>query len=680
LRQAIADFAAGHADTARLQCEDLLAREPEHAGALHLLGLIAHRAGSITEGTELLRRAAEAPGATALYLLSYAELGCQSTDRLAAIRATRRAVTLDPGSALAWFCLGNLSLETGAVAESRRCFRQALALNPGFWQARANDALACARGGDPETAIARFQELLLTHTDNAEAQDRYAALLQETGRFAEAIAAAEAAQRLDPQKLEHVLRAADIEMELGRYWPALARLDTVAARWGDDLQLRMLKAHLLRLVDQNDAAVALCADALALGIESAELLRAYALALQLTGQETFALTIFGRAAAMPGAAALTVARACSDQAVLLAHLGRMEEAAAAFDAALRIAPTFADAWYNKSNTVSHQRGDADVETMEQLLTRPAPFRDRLLLHFALGKSYADGGDLEHAWEHWQRGNALKRATLSYDADATSAALAAIAARPLDWSICASAAGARLSDLPVFIVGMPRSGSTLIEQILASHPAVAGGGELLQLRARFEPALPPGTSADASAAALAIAESVLARLRTVSGDALRVVDKDLANFQHLGVIHQLFPRARIIHCRRHPLETCFSAYTKLFVGTIGYAYRLDELGRYYRDYAALMHHWRSALPPQSFLEVDYEQLVCDPNTEIPRLIDFLGLPWHEACTRFFETPRHVSTSSFAQVRRPIYATSLRRSAALRAHLAPLAAALGDLAES
>jgi tetratricopeptide (TPR) repeat protein len=678
LRQAIADFAAGHADAARLQCENLLAREPEHAGALHLLGLIAHRAGRLAESTELLRRAAEAPGAVALYLLSYAELGCQSTDRLAAIRATRRAVALDPGSALAWFCLGNLLLETGAVAESRRCFRQVLALNPGFWQARANDALACARGGDPETAIANFQELLRTLPDNAELQDRYAALLQETGRFPQALAAAEAAQNLDPQKLEYVLRAADIEMELTHYWPALARLDTVAARWSNDVQLRTLKAHLLRLVDQNDAAVALCGDTLALGIESAELLRAYALALQLTGQEALALTTFERAAAMSGAATLTAARACSDKAVLLAQLGRTEEAAAAFDAALRIAPTFADAWYNKANTVSHQRGDADMEAMEQLLTRAAPYRDRLLLHFALGKAHADGGDLERAWGHWQQGNALKRATLSYDADATSAQLRAIAARPLDWSLCASAEGSRLSDLPVFIVGMPRSGSTLIEQILASHPDVAGGGELLQLRAGFERNLPPGTSAAARTAALASADSALARLRTVSGDALRIVDKDLANFQHLGVIHQTFPRARIIHCRRQPLETCFSAYTKLFVGPIGYAYRLDELGRYYRDYAALMHHWRSALPPQSFLEVDYEQLVRDPNTEIPRLIDWLDLPWHEACARFFETPRRVGTSSFAQVRRPIYATSLRRSAALRAQLAPLAAALGDLA--
>lgn len=677
MRQAIADFAAGRADAAARRCEDLLACEPEHAGALHLLGLIAHRAGRAAEGTEHLRRAAQSPDATALYLLSYAEFGCRSADRQAAIQATRRAVALDPGSPLAWYCLGNLLLEIGALAEGRRCFRQAFELNPEFWQARANDALASARGGDVDTAVATFEDLLQSDSRNAEIHSAYAALLQEIGRLEQALAAAEAAQRLDPQKLEYVLRAADIEMELSRYWPAIARLDAVEARWDDDDRLRMLKAHLLRRVDQNDSAVALCGDALARGIESAELLRAYALALQFTGQETLALATFDRVTATPGAAALTMAHAYSDKAVLLAQLGAIGEATIAFDAALRIAPTLADAWYNKANAVSHQRGDADVEAMERLLTHPAPFRDRLLLHFALGKALADCGEVERAWDHWQKGNALKRATFHYDADATSARLASIAARPLDWSPCASAEGSRLSEVPVFVVGMPRSGSTLIEQILASHPAAAGGGELLQLRAGFERALPPGVSAATRAEALALADASLARLRSVSVEALRVVDKDLANFQHLGVIHQIFPRARIIHCRRDPVETCFSAYTKLFVGEIGYAYRLDELGRYYRDYDALMRHWRAALPPRSFLEVNYEQLVRDPDTEIRRLIDFLGLPWDDACAQFFASRRRVSTSSFAQVRRPIYATSLNRSAPLRAYLGPLVAALGDL---
>jgi len=606
LRQAIADFASGRADSARSQCEHMLSHQPRHAGALHLLGLIAHRANRPAEATELLRRAAESPGAIALYMLSYAELGCRSADRVEALRATRRAVALDPGFALAWFCLGNL--------------------------------------------------------------------LQETGPLAEALAAAETAQSLDPEKLEYVLRAADIEMELARYWPAIARLEAVQSRWGADVQLRTLKAHLLRLVDQNEAAVALCNDTLASGSHSAELLRAQALALQLTGEHDLALASFDRAAATPGAAALTSARACSDKAVLLAHLGRTEAAAAAFDAALRIVPTLADAWYNKTNTQSHRRGDADLEAMERLLTGCPAFRDRLLLHFALGKAYADSGDTERAWGHWQHGNALKRATLDYDADTASAELASIASRPLDRGICASASGSRLSQLPVFIVGMPRSGSSLIEQILASHPAVAGGGELLQLRALFERPPPQADPTAAASAALTIADSALARLRTVSVDALRIVDKDLENFRHLGVIHQIFPRARIIHCRRDPIETCFSAYTKLFVGAIGYAYRLDELGRYYRDYDALMRLWRSALPPGSFLEVDYERLVREPDTEIRRLIDFIGLPWDDACLRFFETPRRVSTSSFAQVRRPIYATSLRRSAALRDHLGPLVAAL------
>jgi len=679
LRQAISDFASGRADAARIQCEELLSREPENAGALHLLGLIAHRSGRKAEGAELLRRATEAPGAIALFWLSYAELGCESNDRLAAIRATRHAVALDPRSTLAWYCLGNLLLGNGALAESRHAFRKVLELNPGFWQARANDAIACMRSGDPETAIEVFQDLVQLQPDNAELRGRHAGMLQELGRLDDALAAAEAAQGLDPDQFDHVLRAADIEMELARYWPAIARLSAVESRWGADAQYCTLKAHLLRLVDQNAEAVATCDEALASGIDSAELLRAQALALQLTGQEALALATFDRAVTVPGTAAPTIARTYSDKGVLLAHLGRTDEAVAAFDAALRLAPTLADAWYNKANATIHRRGDADVEAMEQLLTRPTPFRDRLLMHFALGKSHADGGNLERAWEHWVRGNALKRETLSYDPDVASAELAAIRERPLDWTLCASAAGPRLSDLPVFIVGMPRSGSTLIEQILASHPSVVGGGELLQLRAGFERPLPTGSTTEARAAALAIADAALARLRSVSASALRVIDKDLKNFQHLGVIHQIFPCARIIHCRRDPIETCFSAYTKLFVGEIPYAYRLDELGRYYRDYHALMHHWRASLPPQSLLEVDYERLVRDPDTEIPRLIAFLGLPWHADCARFFETRRHVSTSSFAQVRRPIYSTSLRRSAPLRVHLGSLVAALGDLAE-
>ena len=166
--------------------------------------------------------------------------------------------------------------------------------------------------------------------------------------------------------------------------------------------------------------------------------------------------------------------------------------------------------------------------------------------------------------------------------------------------------------------MPRCGSSLIEQILASHPEIHGAGELVQLRALFE-AAEPGTRP--------IAEMALEKLRRCAPRAARIIDKDLRNFLHLGLIHRIFPRARIVHCRRDPLDTCCSAYTKLFAGDFGFTYEQRELGSYYRGYHALMAHWRSLLPGQVFMEIDYEALVSDPQTETHRLLEFLDLPWN-----------------------------------------------------
>jgi len=211
-----------------------------------------------------------------------------------------------------------------------------------------------------------------------------------------------------------------------------------------------------------------------------------------------------------------------------------------------------------------------------------------------------------------------------------------------------------------------------------HPRVHGGGELLQLRSLFERGLADGAGAAAPDVDSSIAEAVCRKLQRVSPHALRIVDKDLANFLYLGVIHRIFPRARIIHCRRDPLDTCFSAYSRLFLGNWEFTYDLGELGRYYRGYHALMAHWREMLPGETFLEVDYEALVAEPERETRRVLDFLGLPWHEACLRFFETTRRVGTASFAQVRRPIYRSSIGRAGSVSPHLQPLIEALGDLA--
>jgi LPS sulfotransferase NodH len=240
-----------------------------------------------------------------------------------------------------------------------------------------------------------------------------------------------------------------------------------------------------------------------------------------------------------------------------------------------------------------------------------------------------------------------------------------------------------SELPVFIVGMPRSGSTLVEQVLASHPRVFGAGEISdfgrETRNIWSPEAAerfPEAAASATPEQLgALAARYLAGLRARSPSAGRITDKALVNFQFVGLIHLIFPRARIIHIRRDPIDTCLSAFSKLFTQAQSHTFDLGELGRYYRAYAALMAHWRRVLPDGAMLELDYERLVADFEPQARRLIDHVGLAWDDRCAAFHQTHRTVRTASAAQVREPLYQSAVGRSAPYRALLAPLIEALG-----
>jgi len=671
LASARTEFAQGNLHAARQRCTAILEARPDQAGALHLLGIIEHQTGDHARARELLRQAAESPETAPVYLLTYAELCCKGVDGAMAVEITRHAVALDESLPFSWFYLGSLLLESRQLNESRDCFERTLELDDEFWQARTNLAIVQGRQGETAVATSQFERLLREQSGNAEVLGNYAAFLRDQGRCEEALIQIEAAIAKQPSSLDNHLRAVEIDMLLGRHGDALARLDSIAKEWSGDAKWLTLRAHLLRLVDRYDEAVLLCRDALAKGVESAELTRAFGLALHLAGDHNEALEAFDRAALVIPAPAL------SDKGVLLSQLGRLTEAREAFEQALIHDPTSADAWYNKSNAQSYAAGDPDLAAMQGAIEVHGVYRDQLLLHFALGKALMDTGDAALAFSHWHEGNRMKRAIVDYDADAAAKRMTWIAAQPLHEPAGRRAdahlsdaylSDAYLSDVPVFIVGMPRCGSSLVEQILASHPDAYGAGELLQLRALFEAGDQDRT----------VAELALERMRRFSPQASRIIDKDLANFLHLGTILRTFPRARIIHCRRNPLDTCYSAYTKLFVGANAFTYDMQELGLYYRGYHALMAHWRRTLGKDTFLEVDYESLVSAPRAETQRLIDFLGLPWNDACLRFFETDRAVNTASFTQVRQPMYRTSIGGALPLRSYLQPLISALGDLA--
>ncbi|MBK9161358.1 MAG: sulfotransferase [Nitrosomonadales bacterium] len=371
------------------------------------------------------------------------------------------------------------------------------------------------------------------------------------------------------------------------------------------------------------------------------------------------------------------------------ELGRLDEAETSYLQAIKFKPDLVIAHYNlvqsrKSNASDNQL-DALIVLENEARNGIALFshNDLVLMNFTLGKYYDDLGDHYKAFPYFLEGCHLKRATLDYKADQTTHLFDAIIHH------FSAGAMARLrgvgdpSSVPIFVLGMPRSGTTLTEQIIASHPMVHGAGELTDLSAiahRHVAGIPyPNYMRQINPAQLTkMGSEYVACLRPRAPDSSRITDKMPGNFTALGLIHLTLPNAKIIHVRRDPVDTCLSCFTKLFSGGQEYSYDLTELGRYYADYARLMDHWRMVLPEGAFLEVQYEDIVADQETQARRLIEYCGLEWDDACLNFHKNKRAVRTASVTQVRQPIYRTSVQRWKPYEKFLGPLFEALGDLA--
>lgn len=310
----------------------------------------------------------------------------------------------------------------------------------------------------------------------------------------------------------------------------------------------------------------------------------------------------------------------------------------------------------------------------------------ILLHFALGKCYDDIDDYQSAFPHFLEGCKLKRATFNYRSDNFTQQTSAIM-RVFDQATIDRLHGAgNSSALPIFILGMPRSGTTLIEQIIASHPDVYGAGELPDLMriaqqnsAGVTAAFPDNLHFIDQTTLNEWGAEYLAGLKQHALGALHITDKMPGNFLALGLIHLMLPNAKIIHVNRNPVDTCLSCFTQLFTETAQqYSYDLTELGRYYVDYSRLMEHWRSVLPANAFLDVNYEDIVADQESQARRMLEYCELEWNDACIEFHNNKRGVRTASAVQVRQPIYQSSVGRWRNYQKFLGPLLNALGDLA--
>jgi tetratricopeptide (TPR) repeat protein len=473
------------------------------------------------------------------------------------------------------------------------------------------------------------------------------AALHAKGEKASALAAFERAIKVDPGYGEAIVNAGNLLSELERHEEAHALLAPFAVR--------------------NPKSAAAQS---ALGIA----LRGLALRGRAGTQE--AATAFEAAVAIDP----SFADAYCNLGVTLGELGLFGRALAAFDCALELDPENAHYYRAWSAVRRVTPEDAPrVAAMERVAQRELPAQARIELCFALGKAYEDLGRHEEAFAQWVAGNTVKRASIAYDEPARLQRLERIAA---SFSLERMEALQRAGDpsrAPVFIIGMPRSGTTLIEQILASHSQVHALGERMDLAAEIETfavrsgvAYPEFIAGVASSDLRVLGEEYLASVG--AGASPRVTDKMPENFVYAGAIALALPNARIIHVRRDPIDTCVSCFAQLF--TYGNAFTLDltELGHYYRAYERLMEHWRAVLPAGMMLEVRYEDVVADLETQARRIIAHAGLAWEGRVLEFHRARNAVRTASVSQVRRPIYSSSVGRYHRYGDAIAPLIAAL------
>ena len=393
---------------------------------------------------------------------------------------------------------------------------------------------------------------------------------------------------------------------------------------------------------------------------------------------------------------LIAERAERDQAHLarghvLKTVGRVDEAIESYRNAYRARPDFGDAYWSLANLKTYRFTDEEVASMQRLVeSQEASSSDQFHLLFALGKAFEDRQDPARAFGYYAEGNRLRKQDLRYDPDRAEAAMRAQA------QVCTSElferrAGSGASDPdPIFIVGLPRSGSTLLEQILASHPEVDGtmelpniialahrlnGRQMLSEEARYPKILAELSGDELKAAGTAYIEDT----RFHRAGAPRFIDKMPNNFMHVGLIHLILPNAKIIDARRHPMACCFSNFKQLFADGQEFTYDLDDMARYYRAYTTLMKHWDRVLPG-SVLRIHYEHVVEDLEGQLRRLLDFLELPFEPRCLDFHRTERSVRTPSSEQVRQPIFRRGVEQWRNFESYLVNLRERLGDLLDT
>ncbi len=578
--------------------------------------------------------------------------------------------------------LGVIALQTQRLELGVDVISKAIALNPNVAAAYSNLANGLNELKRHKEAIANYDKAIALKPDFSEAYINRGIALREMKRSEEALASFDKAIALKPEFAEVRNNRGNALNAMKRHEDALASFDKAIALKPDYAEAHNNRGNTLNALKRHEEALASCDKAIALKSDYAEACNNRGNALNELNRFEDALASYDRALAIQP----HFDGALHNRGIVLMELGRLAEARQAVGRAIQLAPRKASFYRTLGEISRYVTGDPRVAAMEELAWETASLSidDRVELHFALAKAYEDLGRSEDAFEQLLAGNALKRRRIEYDEAAALGMLERIREVFTPDLIRIWQDASDPSRQPIFIVGMPRSGTTLVEQILASHAQVFGAGELEYFgKVVAEHRAPESGSQAFPEAVLSLSneqlrhlgESYLAKIKPLAPQAARMVDKMPSNYVYAGLIHLVLPNAAIIHTVRDPIDTCISCFSKLFDKEQNHTYDLAELGRYYRHYQALMAHWHRILPPGRILDVRYEDVVADLEGQARRLVAHCGLDWDDRCLSFYKSNRPVRTASAAQVRQPIYHSAVGRWRAYEKLLDPLLMELG-----
>jgi tetratricopeptide (TPR) repeat protein len=702
LNTAVGYHQHGHLEQAARIYQSILARQADHPDALHLLGVVALQQGNPQRAVELISRAIAVNPSVAAFHGNLAEAYRALGQPERAAGCCQVALRLQPHYPEAANNLGLAWLAQGKLDAAADQFREALRLKPGVAMVHNNLGNALRLQGDKTQAVQEFQEALRLDPSLAEAHTNLGQLSLELRRLEEAAFHCREAVRLRPNFPEAHNNHGNVLREQGKLHEAKACY-TEALRLNPDLA--MTYNNIGQAVQEEgklDDAVTWyqkglqlepgsarihcnLASALADQEKDSEAIGEYQRALQLDPNHAEAHHGLGTVVHDQGDFQEAAGRfrealrlkpdlvaAHTSLGTVLEELGEFDAALACFREALRYDPNCAGAYGQLGTTLRSKLPEDDRAAMRRLLSDPdlSPGK-ALALHFGLAQVLDAQGAYAEAAEHLRRANGLRQAEWqkrgqAYDAAEHGKFVDGLMATFTPAFFERIRGFGLETERPVFIVGLPRSGTTLIEQILASHSQVFGAGELRHVRDTFE-ALPRTMGSEAlpiecvreldRATAGLLGQRHLERLRRINEPAVRIADKMPDNYLHLGLIATLFPRAKLIHCRRDLRDVAVSCWMTNF-RQIRWAFDLEHIASRFGEYRRVMDHWRRVLPVP-LLEVDYEETVADLEGVARRLVAWCGLDWEPACLTFHETRRPVRTASVSQVRQPIYQRSVAR---------------------